>query len=396
MKVDPKDVETMVSAGTLTAKLIGSQKRITISDFVGFLYPNTSSIKEYQKYEKHLITDLLHKVLSQKKHDVKASTYLWYCDRSKPIEQAFGGKYIEDLTNEEILHFLKSVSINKDGKLMSSRYMQAITSLMKRTVILALQRELIDRNPFDYIHKIPRGKKTDPRERILKKSSVLKLVDLLNSSSIFKPMVILMLRAGLRIGEVLALRWSDIDEDNGIIHVEQSLSVEYDEDADGNLINKHYEIGKTKTACSVRDVTADQEVFDALHEWCDYIDNKPSMKAGTIKKGNQNIIFVNKSGDIRSYQSLRKAFSRFLAKNDLAGIPISFHRFRHTYASILSDAGVDINIIREMLGHKDIQTTANIYVKVNLKPKKEATNKFVNEFSEMLEENYNCRSASHA
>jgi Site-specific recombinase XerD len=270
---------------------------------------------------------------------------------------------------------------------MSSRFIQVVTSLLKCVIKLAIKSGYIEKNPFDDLNKLPKGKKSNPKERVLSKNSVIQLYNVLNASPTFKPMVILMLRSGLRIGEVLALRWTDIDEEKGVIHVEQGLSLEYDEDINGNPINKHYEIGNTKTVGSVRDVTVDKKVFEALNEWKQYVSSKPHMKIGIAKKGNQNIVFVNKSGDIRSYQALRKGFKRFLIKNGLGDIPITFHRFRHTYATLLSDSGVDINIIRDLLGHKDIETTANIYVSVNLTPKKRATKRFETTLNEIVGNN---------
>jgi integrase len=82
---------------------------------------------------------------------------------------------------------------------------------------------------------------------------------------------------------------------------------------------------------------------------------------------------VNKYGDLRSYQALQKSFKRFLKDNGLGDYHITFHMLRHTYATLLQDAGVDLNVIRELLGHADIETTANIYIRVNLEPMKRAS-----------------------
>lgn len=384
LSVDVTDVEYLIDQGMLSAKLIKDKIRIPINSLYDYFCEDKLVTQQSNHNEKHLVNDLLYIILEEKKSDIKLSTYLWYRDNAKHIEQAFLGKYVENISSSDISNFLKDISKNNSGKDMSCRFMQAVTSLMKNIIRFAYERDYIKNNPFDYIHKLPKGVKGNPKERVLDKATILKLNAALENSPVFKPMVILMLRSGLRIGEVLALRWTDIDEDKGVIHVQCGLSVEYDEDNEGNPINKHYEIGNTKTICSVRDVTVDSRVFEILKEWKNYINSKPHMKIAISKKGNQSIVFVNKSGDIRSYQALRKSFKRFLVKNGLDEVPITFHRFRHTYASILSDAGVDINIIRDMLGHKDIQTTANIYVKVNLSPKKEATKKFESTIKETI------------
>ena len=103
-----------------------------------------------------------------------------------------------------------------------------------------------------------------------------------------------------------------------------------------------------------------------------YLNSEILIKEKYKKRGNQKIVFLNRFGEIRSYQSLQKGFRRFLNENGLEHEHITFHMFRHTYATLLQDARVDINIIRDLLGHSDIQTTANIYVKVNNEPKRMA------------------------
>lgn len=384
LEVDVKDINDLISRGQIAVKRIGNKDRVMIQS-LAFYIGSPTTVASLNEQEKHLVTDILHRVLEEKKKTCKKlSSYSWYCYQGKHIEKFFQNIYVEDVDKQMLINFLNSITKNKNGKQMSQRFVQAVTCLFKNIIDLAIQEEFIGKNPFKAIRKLPKGYKTNSRNRVLSKKTVLKLMEVLDSSPTYKPMITLMLRSGLRIGEVLALRWSDIDEESGIIHVEQGLSVEYDEDENGNLINKRYEIGDTKTVCSVRDIPVDKKVFDVLNEWRRHIESKPKLKAHIVEKGNQDIIFVNRVGDLRSYQSLRKAFKRFLVDNNLGNVPITFHRFRHTYATMLLDAGVDIDIIRDLLGHSDIQTTANIYVKVNMEPKKRATKKFEESLNKLL------------
>lgn len=228
------------------------------------------------------------------------------------------------------------------------------------------------------------GKKPNSKEKVLSIDCIKKILNAAEYSDTYRPMIIMLLHTGIRIGELLALSWSDIDTANKILHVQNSLSLEFDEDENGELINKHYEIGDTKTVCSVRSVPIDDCVLEALDEWHRYMIDKSIYKRA-VNHNNQNIIFVNQFGKLRSYQSLLKGFMRFLRSNGLGDEHITFHMFRHTYASILQSAGVDINIIRELLGHTDIKTTANIYVKADIAPQIRAVNLLTNAINTISE-----------
>jgi site-specific recombinase XerD len=80
-----------------------------------------------------------------------------------------------------------------------------------------------------------------------------------------------------------------------------------------------------------------------------------------------------------SYKTIADSLKDFLKTEHLERCGVLFHKLRHNYATDLLSAGVDIAVVSALLGHKDIQTTANIYVKVQLDPKLEAVK---------LQENY--------
>lgn len=384
LQVDVSDVDSLIENGELIEKKIGDKRRITTNSLLHYLNGESCDIQQPSPGGKHLVTDILDIVLEGKKASCrKLSSYKWYCDIAKHIRVGFRGIFIEDLTQNDILNFMTQVSKNTDGKLMSHHLLVVIRCLLKNIVTFSFSKNFISKNLFDCIGRMPKGKICYSKERVISKNNISSLLIALNHSPTFKPMVILMLRSGLRIGEVLSLHWSDIDYESMVIHVRQSLSLEYDEDDAGNLVNKHYEVGETKTICSMRDVTVDNEVINVLNEWKCYA-NKESIMRAASSKGNSDIVFINRYGDLRSYQALRQSFNRFLKDNGLGDRHITFHMFRHTYASILQEAGVDINIISELLGHADIQTTANIYVKVNLKPKMRATKLFCKTFESIL------------
>lgn len=387
LKVDLIDVEYLLDHGELAYKNICDKRRILISSFISYIFNDDISAVNNKVQDKHKINDILDFVLESKKMECKKlSSYDWYRTNSKHIRRAFENIYIEDLNDNMLLVFLKNVSIKRTGKLMSHKFMLVIKLIINNIIDFSIQNNYIDINPIKSIkNKIPYGKANRSKDKALSENTIKILNTTLKNSKTFKPMIILMLRSGLRIGEVLALRWSDIDEESCLIHVEQGLSLEYDEDEKGNLINKRYEIGETKTVCSVRDVAVDATVFEVLDEWKSYIRSNEKLLKNIRDNGNQDIIFVNRYGKLRSYQALQKSFQRFLKNNQIKE-HITFHMLRHTYATLLQEAGVDINIIRDLLGHADIQTTVNIYVKVNNEPKRKAAELINNKINNIISE----------
>lgn len=375
LNVDPEDVEFLVDSGELVAKKIGTKRRIMLSSLFDY-FEHTSGVKktyELTQKGKHLITDLLDTVLLDKKKSCKKlSSYKWYCYIGNHIRNYFYDYYIEDVTAEVLIDFFNKISV-KNNTLRSHKFIIAIKLMLNSIFKLGIKLNYITTNPLDNIkNKIPYGKACHSRNKNLSSITIAKVLNILDKSKTFKPLIIILLHTGMRIGEALALRWTDIDYKNHIIHIEQSLCSEYDEDDDGNIIKTGYAIGDTKTACSMREIVVDDETLEALHEWKTYVFNNKKLMNKIKENHTENIIFINRYGRLRSYQALRKSFQRWLKNNGIDD-HITFHMFRHTYATILHNAGVDLNTIRELLGHKDIQTTANVYICVNYEPMRKAS-----------------------
>lgn len=384
LDVGINDVEQMLLESRLPIATIGGNRRISVTNLARVIDGVNFEPVHYPA-AKHLVNDILDEVLKGKKKSCrKLSSYKWYCYHAEHIRKHFAGVNVEDVDPGMLEAFLRQIVRNTDGKQMSQRFVQVITCLLKS--VFKLSQKYMNRNPFDDLGRLPTGRKNNSRRRTLSKQTVWRLTYALESSDIFRPIIILMLRSGLRIGEVLALRWSDIDRDNGVIHVEQGVSIEYDEDKDGSLINRHYEIGDTKTSGSIRDVPVDAYAFAVLDDWKNYVKSKPYLVKAAKRQGNEDIVFINRYGRVRNYQTLRHNFKSFLEKNGLGDVPITFHRFRHTYATLLQEAGVDVNIIRELLGHADITTTTEYYINVGMEPMKKASQLLSDKLKEILPE----------
>lgn len=170
--------------------------------------------------------------------------------------------------------------------------------------------------------------------------------------------------SGMRKGECLALKWSDIDFKNNTIDVNKSL-------ASGE--NNRLYLSPCKTKSSVRILDMDTTTMKYLNEWR-LKQQKEMFKLGINFLSNDNLIFANSKGTYTVLSKPQRWDNAICKKYDLRHIKV--HGFRHTHASLLFDAGVSMKDVKERLGHSDITTTMNIYTHVTENKAKETANSF--------------------
>lgn len=178
----------------------------------------------------------------------------------------------------------------------------------------------------------------------------------------------MLLHTGMRIGELCGLRRGDVDFQAKVIRVRQSVSPLVRE-VNGQMQYSSYYCSEPKTDSSKRDLPMDTVTEETLRGWMSYVRNDKKLWQKVLENNNEEMVFVNYRGRIMNPSSLRAGFKAYLDERGLEEYNIVFHRYRHTYATHMQDAGVDINIIKELLGHSSVLTTANIYVKTNMLPK---------------------------
>ena len=119
-------------------------------------------------------------------------------------------------------------------------------------------------------------------------------------------------------------------------------------------------------------------MFNALDEWREYF-----LVNGIYKDSPYNeYVFLTKQGTLRDYNCFKRQFKNFLTRKGFDADHINFHQFRHTYATLLIDNGENPRVVQELLGHKDVQTTLNIYTSVSMESLKRATSGYADLFKE--------------
>lgn len=171
--------------------------------------------------------------------------------------------------------------------------------------------------------------------------------------------ILISLHTGLRIGEICALTWDDVDLQNHIIRVRHTVARVKNSDArfgsSSCLI-----LDTPKTAASTRDIP----ISSALLPILTIINNQASSK-----------FVVSNSETFLSPRTFEYRYHRLLEESGIASI--NYHALRHTFATRCIEAGVDVKSLSEMLGHANVGVTLNTYVHSSMKLKRTQLEKLI-------------------
>ena len=188
---------------------------------------------------------------------------------------------------------------------------------------------------------------------ILSRSHQKQIMEYIRLHFTFKNLgIYICLSAGMRIGEICALTWDDLDVDNGIIHVRKTIQRIY-------VIEEHRKyteviLDTPKTKNSIREIPMTKNLLKMI---------RPIKK---IVNGNFYVLTNEpKPTEPRTYRNYYKQFMQSL------GLPLmKFHGLRHSFATRCIESKCDYKTVSVLLGHSNISTTLNLYVHPNLEQKK--------------------------
>lgn len=167
--------------------------------------------------------------------------------------------------------------------------------------------------------------------------------------------------SGCRIGEILALKWNDIDFTTNELSISKTIAK-----------GKKYYVSETpKTKKSNRKIVLDEKTISQLKRW------KLEQKKFLFKMGysKPSHVFTNEKNRFTINQAVADRYDIY---RERANLPyIGLHGFRHTHASMLYNAGADHKEVQERLGHANIKTTMDTYTHLTDDKKEETTQKLV-------------------
>lgn len=268
------------------------------------------------------------------------------------IKQALEGQPISQESANAIAQALESktdkvFTITTHGEPLAPAsvisYHRTLSSVLSR----AVKWGYIQSNPADSAERPSLGVH---EAAYLEEGDARRLLELLQAEPIrWRAIITFDLMSGLRRGELLGLRWQDVNLDEHTVTIRQTSNY---------LPGKGVYVGAPKTATSARPLLLSTAAIMMLLEYKVWQDNQREMM-GDIWEDQDGRVFTTDTGSPMFPDSLTQWFSAFIARS---GMPkVTVHSLRHTYASLMIADGVPLVVVSRQLGHAQTSTTANIY-----------------------------------
>lgn len=298
------------------------------------------------------------------------------------VRDTFGLKRIAEIKYSDVLQFYYYL-LNQQG--ISLGTLDSVHCLLHPTFQLAVRDEIIRKNPTDGVMKeISResGKNRGVRHALTIEQQRCFMEYIANHPIYYHwwPMFTILLGTGCRIGEALGLRWQDLDFDKRVISINHSL-VYYPANGSNKCVLR---VSLPKTDAGIRTIPMLDIVKDAFEML--YEEQKENGFNETEIDGMTGFIFCNRFGSVPNPQTVNHTIKR-IANNynadevvrakkehrDPIVLPnFSCHHLRHTFCTRLCENETNLKVIQSIMGHKNIETTLDIYAEATEKKKQES------------------------
>lgn len=296
---------------------------------------------------KKRITEVITHWKADKKQYVKKSSFSAYTLLiENHLQPVFGDKFTIEETDVQSFVFQKLEA----G--LSHKTIKDILIVLKMILKFGAKHKWLDYTPFDIQFPTEREKHNI---EVLSRADQKKIMTYIQEHFTFRNLgVYICLSAGMRIGEVCALTWEDIDTDNGIISVSRTIQRIYVIEEGVRKTELILDTPKTKN--SIREIPINKDLLKIL---------KPFKKI----VNSSFFVLTNdaKPTEPRTYRSYYKNLMKELNMPEL-----KFHGLRHSFATRCIESNCDYKTVSVLLGHSNISTTLNLYVHPNMEQKKKA------------------------
>ncbi|MFC6040339.1 tyrosine-type recombinase/integrase [Paenisporosarcina macmurdoensis] len=249
--------------------------------------------------------------------------------------------------------------INALSQKFSRNYIDSIHTTGNMIFKHAIRKDLLSRNPTEGF-VMPKKQETveeieeeDIQEKFLELRELKSFLVITKEHGLYMDYLsfVTLPYTGLRLGELLALKWSDVDFTKKTMRITKTYY-------NPNNGQTGYQLLTPKTKKSVRIISLDGDLLTLFKKH--RLDQRAlKMKQRMVYQDN-NFIFAENTGHPRNMKQVMNRLIRLLKRLDIDK-HITPHSFRHTHTSLLIEAGAGVKEIQERLGHSDINTTMNIY-----------------------------------
>lgn len=318
-----------------------------------------------KRFDFLVTTDMLFNILEEE--DLQNNRKISYISTQKNnyerhIKPYFKDTNLNKLSYEHIFEFrehLKTKSKKQNSNsTLSPNTVNKIMILLKKIFDTGVRKSLIDKNPVDNLRKLPISKPTISFWNVEEFKEFRKLItkdeisyDLFFTIAFF---------TGMRMGEILALNWYDVNLITSTIHITKTAY----------FVNNVNHINSTKTRAGTRLITINNKLTVMLTDWKEkQVDLLKEFTTDT-----DSLQIIQSTPIAITKNMVDKKFKQVLSRNkNLKKIRI--HDLRHSHASLLINQGEDYLVVKERLGHASITTTIDTYSHLYPSKQKNLANK---------------------
>ncbi len=293
--------------------------------------------------------------IDDKKYVWKESTYACYKQLIRlHIPDNIAKQKADDFTNATFNEYISNIRKANDGLKISVSYARNIGGIFSQAFSYV---------SAEYNYNLPilvnKGMQRCPKQLELPSDTEMKrLTDYLylHTDDTTCVGILLAYYTGIRIGELCALTWGDIDFEEGLLKI--SKNMQRIKDFDKEITTTSVKVQTPKTITSVRSIPIPDILMETLKK---------------SRKHEKDYLIAGKKKDWAETRTLQYRFASILKK---CGIEhFKFHMLRHYFASLCVRQGVDVKSLSEILGHANIQITLNLYVHSTINQKRMLMNK---------------------
>lgn len=296
----------------------------------------------------------------KKNTQFKSVVELWQADKQQFVKKSTFAAYSLLIANHLLPAFSEANDISEEDvqqfvfkKLkegLSQKSVKDILIVLKMILRYGAKHNLMEHRQIEI--RFPTERERQEVE-VLSKTNQRKIMEFVKSNFTFQNLgIYICLSAGLRIGEVCALTWNDIDAEQGVIYVNKTIQRIY---LVGEIEKRTEVIIDTpKSKNSIREIPMTKELLRMV---------KPLKKVV-----NSSFFVLTNSAAPTEPRTYRNYYKRLMKQLDIPAL--KFHGLRHSFATRCIESNCDYKTVSVLLGHSNISTTLNLYVHPNMEQKK--------------------------